>query len=421
MRNFSEQEKKLLSGANPIARYWLAEQLKKRALTDKIRKTFIYLNLVEGNIYRKWHQNCREDMKRIKLHDSLPELYAYISKPDVSVVKALASVQRRYAKETSKTRQKQIGKMIAKIQRLAYSEKLLYRRATEQFAAGKTTNVLETIAAAIENITGEPFDPASIKTLDDLTAKIHVTDYILDEDRKSQMGRSVLLDIDAHDMTTCTEPETMQSEYKTEAFTPDMSAALHQYKIRTTGSFAELYTKILPKQLGWNRTMVKFWEAVTLQNAVDQDEKFRRCGIDPADQLARYFIQSICLSNYFLSKHKPVQLDKDAGTKEPDTESIKKEPVLQPIDPNQPIKHVRKVGVIQFVSNKPPRKPSQKTARQYHVAVWTVRGHVRKYANGKTVYIRPTVRRRKALQDHINSRPQNIIEFHDNAKEAEKS
>lgn len=151
MRNFSEQEKKLLSGANPIARYWLAEQLKKRALTDKIRKTFIYLSLVEGNIYRKWHQNCREDMKRIKLHDSLPELYAYISKPDVSVVKALASVQRRYAKETSKTRQKQIGKMIAKIQRLAYSEKLLYRRATEQFAAGKTTNVLETIAAAIEN------------------------------------------------------------------------------------------------------------------------------------------------------------------------------------------------------------------------------------------------------------------------------
>ena len=151
MRKFSSEEKELLSGASPAARYWLAEQLKKRALTDKIRKTFIYLNLVEGNIYRKWHQNYREDMKRIKLHDSLPELYAYISRPEVSVVKALASAQRRYAKETSKTRQKQIGKMIAKIQRLAYSEKLLYRRATEQFAAGKTANVLETIAAAIEN------------------------------------------------------------------------------------------------------------------------------------------------------------------------------------------------------------------------------------------------------------------------------
>ena len=167
--------------------------------------------------------------------------------------------------------------------------------------------------------------------------------------------------------------------------------------------------------------MVKFWAAATLQNAVDQDEKSRRCGIDPADHLGRYFIQGICLSNYFLSKHKPVQLDKDAGTKEPDTKSIKEEPVLRPIDPNQPIQHIRKVGVIQFVSNQPPRKPSQKTARQYHGAVWTVRGHVRKYANGKTVYIRPTVRRRKALQDHINSRPQNIIEFHDNAKEAEKS
>lgn len=256
--------------------------------------------------------------------------------------------------------------------------------------------------------------------LDDLTAKIRVTDYILDEEQKSQIGRSVLLSIDVKHMTARPDQKELPPEYKTEAFTPNAPYALRQYEILETESFAGLYTQIPPKRLGWNRTMVKFWEAVTLQNAVDQDEKFRRCGIDPADQLAQYFIQGVCLSNYFLSKHRPVQLDKNTG-KASEKETAPHEAILQPIDPNQPIKHIRKVGVIQFVSSKPPRKPSQKTTRQYHVAVWTVRGHTRKYANGKTVYIRPTVRHRKALQNHINSRPQNVIEFHDNTKEVDET
>lgn len=151
MKKFNETEKELLSQANPVARYWLAEKLKRHELTDKTRNTFIYLNLVEDNIYYKWHQNCREDMKRVKLNECLPELYAYISLPEVSVVKALAVVQRKYAKETNKSRQKQLGKMVAKIQRLDNSKRLLYRQAKEQFAAGRVKNVLEDIASRIEN------------------------------------------------------------------------------------------------------------------------------------------------------------------------------------------------------------------------------------------------------------------------------
>ena len=95
MKKFNETEKELLSQANPVARYWLAEKLKRHELTDKTRNTFIYLNLVEDNIYYKWHQNCREDMKRIKLHECLPELYAYISLPEITVAKALAVVQHK--------------------------------------------------------------------------------------------------------------------------------------------------------------------------------------------------------------------------------------------------------------------------------------------------------------------------------------
>lgn len=259
--------------------------------------------------------------------------------------------------------------------------------------------------------------------LDEQTAKINVTDYILDNDQKCQIGRSVILAISTRQVSPNLPQKELPAEYLIEGFTPNAPGILNQYRILESSSFADLYTILPPKALKWTRPMVKFWEAVTLQNAVDQDEKFRRCGIDPADQLARYFIQGICLSNYFLTKHRPVLLDKQ---QKPQDESVnttksKSTPTLAPIDPNQPIKHIRKVGVIQFISNKPPRKPNQKTARQYHVAVWTVRGHVRKYANGKTVYIKPTVKHRKALQNHINSRPQNIIEFHDNAKEVAES
>lgn len=253
--------------------------------------------------------------------------------------------------------------------------------------------------------------------LDTLTAKIKIHDYII-EDGQSQLGRGVLLSINPYYTRKPSEPKSFLS-YLTEGITENAPDIAQPYQILKTETFAELYTKIPPKMLGWNRFMVKFWEAVTLQNAVDQDEKFRRCGIDPADQLAHYFMQEIQLSNYFLDKQKPVRLDKSDKQREQQTENYSSK-MPAPINPDMPIKHIRKVGIIQFISNKPPRKPSPKTARQYRIAVWTVRGHIRKYANGKTVYIKPTVKHRKALQNHTNTRPQNIIQFQNNAHKTKK-
>ena len=153
MKNFSNKERELLSQAKecPIARYWLSQKLIIKELSVNIERRFTYLLLVENNIYCQWRQNCLEDMERIKLHDSLSELFSYISQPNVPLVKALATLQRRYAKETSKTRQKQIGKMISLLQRLVHSEKMLYQLSKKEFANGKIENVLENIASRIEN------------------------------------------------------------------------------------------------------------------------------------------------------------------------------------------------------------------------------------------------------------------------------
>lgn len=151
MRKFSSEEKELLFGANPAARYWLAEQLKRKELSPAIKKQFIFLNLIEKNIYAKWHKNCLAEMKRIKLHNCLPELFAFVSRADVSVSKALAYTRKQYAKETNATRQKHIGKMLLMLQRLSLSETLLYRQAKEQFAQGNIKTALETVAWRIEN------------------------------------------------------------------------------------------------------------------------------------------------------------------------------------------------------------------------------------------------------------------------------
>lgn len=153
---FSEQERTLLSQACPITRRWLIHRLEEEAspLSETTKGIYMYLNLVEENIYRKWHENCLADMKRIKLHDSLPELFAFVADPAVSLPKALSTAQRRYASEKKQTRQKQIGKMIALMTRLDSSEKLLYHEACELLLSGETKNVLEKIAYRIEHADG---------------------------------------------------------------------------------------------------------------------------------------------------------------------------------------------------------------------------------------------------------------------------
>lgn len=150
----TKEEKSLLSQARPVTRKWLINLLDNGVFLDTIKKNYMFLNIVEGNIYKAWHENCLADMKRIKLHNCLPELFEFVADPKVTLPKALATVQKRYISETSKTRQKQIGKMIALLNRLDNSKKQFYHEATERLLAGEPQEILEEIAHRIENMDG---------------------------------------------------------------------------------------------------------------------------------------------------------------------------------------------------------------------------------------------------------------------------
>ena len=62
-----------------------------------------------------------------------------------------------------------------------------------------------------------------------------------------------------------------------------------------------------------------------------------------------------------------------------------------------PERIARRVGALRIVSVGPPMPPDRKTVRNYVTASWSVRGFTRKCKSGKTVYVKPSIRRRRSL------------------------
>lgn len=81
------------------------------------------------------------------------------------------------------------------------------------------------------------------------------------------------------------------------------------------------------------------------------------------------------------------------------------------IDKNPKPKIVRALsGGIQVTSVKIPRPVSPDTIRRYSLEAWKTRGHIRRYKNGKTVWVKESVHHRKCLQTEEKSIiPQTII------------
>ena len=64
---------------------------------------------------------------------------------------------------------------------------------------------------------------------------------------------------------------------------------------------------------------------------------------------------------------------------------------------------------VQIKSASVPKAPTVDIIRHYKVASWNVRGHMRHYKNGKTIYIAPTVAKRKEFENTDASKRQTII------------
>lgn len=170
--------------------------------------------------------------------------------------------------------------------------------------------------------------------------------------------------------------------------------------------FPDLYVRIPPRQLGWDRAKVRQWRRTVLQNAVDQAERFRQAGVDPHLQLVQRFLSACLAANAGLSASRPTILQEpEPGKAGTARTTARKEPEERPSDKAPPERRVRVSGLVKFSSAMPP-KPASKTSREYKTASWTARGHVRRYKNGKQVYIKPVVKHRKALagkEGHVPS------------------
>ena len=144
MRKLTKDEKTLQSMLQPITKKWLYGELQQ---DNKIPEERIFaVDSIETNIYATWHKDCLEEMRKEKLHLSVPELFSQVSDPKVSVIQALKLARKFYTNKDFADRQKHIGKMISKIQRLADKEKAFYQQTIELMKKVSSIEAIKTIA-----------------------------------------------------------------------------------------------------------------------------------------------------------------------------------------------------------------------------------------------------------------------------------
>lgn len=157
-------------------------------------------------------------------------------------------------------------------------------------------------------------------------------------------------------------------------------------------------TRIPPTELPWSSVEKELWEEIILQNAVDQEARWKNHGFHDVFAATSEFTRLISITNFLLSNHRPVLI------KEPsDKPAAKRQATTKPKTAEK-TRSVRTVGPIRVISVRPPKAPNEKTIRNYVTAAWTVRGHTRTYKSGKTVYIKPGTRRRRSM-DAANAAP----------------
>lgn len=167
--------------------------------------------------------------------------------------------------------------------------------------------------------------------------------------------------------------------------------------------YHDLYKMIPVKTFNWSEVDRLIWQ-ININRSKLFFEKLAAKNIDGTINLVTVFFKAITKTNYELNLHKPSR-----GKKE--NNQTNKRTIIADTTANQPEKLIRTVGPIMFKSEKPPRKPSEETLIHYRLASWKTRGHLRTYKNGKTVYVKESVHKRKCLQDTEPKTPQTILRF----------
>ena len=143
-RKLTPEEKTLQSMLQPIVKKWLYGALQQGLEIPEER--IFAVDSIEANIYATWHKDCLDEMRKEKLHLSVPELFAQVSDPKVSVIQALKLARKFYTNKDFVNKQKHIGKIISRLQRLADKEKNFYRQSLELMKSYAPVEAMKTIA-----------------------------------------------------------------------------------------------------------------------------------------------------------------------------------------------------------------------------------------------------------------------------------
>lgn len=164
-----------------------------------------------------------------------------------------------------------------------------------------------------------------------------------------------------------------------------------RYEIEDKQNFEELYTMYSAKDLGWTKSDYRLWLDTIVANAKTVTKEIKdQSGSDQCEELALAFMGTIVRCNAMLEMNKPSRPIKKENIA-PGKRKIAYE------KGKNPERKIRNVGALRVQSKEIPRKPSLETVITYKTAKWSVRGHIRRYKNGKEVYIKPSIRTRKAL------------------------
>lgn len=177
----------------------------------------------------------------------------------------------------------------------------------------------------------------------------------------------------------------------------DENGARHVKQVEHYGDIdcAKLYTLYSAKELGWTKKQYDQWMNVIVKHAESNAKNMKeKHNTSECERLICAFTVLIARCNAMLEMNKPSRPVKEksvSGTGQKRSVSYQ--------EGEAPERKIRNVGALRVYSKEIPRKPCLETVITYKTAKWTVRGHIRRYKNGKEVYIKPAVRTRKALKD----------------------
>lgn len=163
------------------------------------------------------------------------------------------------------------------------------------------------------------------------------------------------------------------------------------YEIVNRHLFEEGETK------GWSKDDLLYFKIVAVPYLKSVTHKE-----DDLDSLLAHFAGLMVKTNVQLLSEKPKAV-RGSGNK------IKTE--AGEIDRNPKPRIVRTLSNGLIISSiKIPKSASPDTIRKYHIEAWRSRGHIRRYKNGKTTYVRESIHHRKCLaNDEKSIIPQTII------------